>query len=104
MPSKKRSSKSASTAGGLSDAPWQVILEEIKSQNRATIEAVESRADALERKIDDGMRESRERDAMLAAAIQSLRVDLKTDIAHADARIDKIGMLDERVAALERRR
>ncbi len=41
MPTKKKS-----------EPPWQVILEEIRSQNRATIEAVEVNREVLERRFD----------------------------------------------------
>jgi hypothetical protein len=34
------------------EPPWQVILEEIRSQNRATIEAVEVNRETLERRTD----------------------------------------------------
>ena len=34
------------------EPPWEVILEEIRSQNRATIEAVEVNRETLERRFD----------------------------------------------------
>ncbi len=82
---------------------WQVILERIEAHDRMTIEAVNSRSDALERKIDAELRESRERDSLLEAAIRSLRADLKSDVARVEAKVDKLVPLEERVTTLERR-
>lgn len=49
---------------------WQVILEEIRSQNRSTIEAVDATRVALEQRIESLDRDTRSRDAVLEAAIQ----------------------------------
>ncbi|MCG6923481.1 MAG: hypothetical protein LJF15_20690 [Acidobacteria bacterium] len=86
--------------------PWEVILEEIRSQNRATIEAVEVNRETLERRMGDlngslttrmddleraltarldGLEEalgrvdeeSRARDASLEVAIRDLKVSVK---------------------------
>ena len=88
------------------EPPWQVILEEIRSQNRATIEAVEvnretfgqranqiertmtARMDDLEKALTAGMdaletalgrmdQESRSRDASLDVAIRELKVSVQ---------------------------
>lgn len=67
-----------------SGPPWQVILEEIRSQNRATIEAVEAVRVTLEQRIDRADRESRERDAMLEAAIRAIREDARSWIDRLD--------------------
>jgi SMC interacting uncharacterized protein involved in chromosome segregation len=86
--------------------PWEVILEEIRSQNRATIEAVEVNRETLERRMGDlngslttrmddleraltarldGLEkalgrvdeESRARDASLEVAIRDLKVSVQ---------------------------
>ena len=62
---------------------WQVILEEIQSQNRATIEAVEAFRGSLEERIERLDRESRDRDGSLSLAIADLRREVRqntTDI------------------------
>lgn len=67
-----------------SSAPaWQLILEDIQSQNRATIEAVEALRGSLEERIERLDRESRDRDGTLALAIADLRREVRqntTDI------------------------
>ncbi|HEY8148603.1 MAG TPA: hypothetical protein VIK51_06835 [Vicinamibacteria bacterium] len=90
-----------------------VILEDIRSQNRATIEAVEATRAALEERIDRVDRESRERDLVLEAAVRDLRktveqnsADIRqnsTDIRSLDARVEALGPLDQRISVLERR-
>jgi len=97
-----------------------VILEDIRSQNRATIEAVEATRAALEEKIDRVDRESRERDLVLEAAVRDLRktveqnsadirqntADIRqnsAEIRSLGARVEALGPLDQRISALERR-
>jgi len=72
------------------EPPWQVIIEEIRSQSRATIEAVEASRRALEQRIDRLDQESRARDTTLEMAIRELRLSVQQNSA-------------ERVAALEKR-
>jgi chromosome segregation ATPase len=70
---------------------WVVILEDIRSQNRATMEALEVVHVSLSQRIDRLDRDSRERDATLEFAVRGLRGDvqvlqsdvreLKTDVA-----------------------
>jgi hypothetical protein len=76
-----------------SDPPWQVIREEIRSQNRATIEAVQAMGARLERKIEDGLAGVHIRlDAVVAAARQN----------NGDAQYltQRVGGLEMRVAVL----
>ena len=54
-----------------------IILEEIRSQNRATIEAIEATRVALEAKIDDVDRGSKARDAVLEAAVRQNSADIR---------------------------
>jgi len=56
---------------------WQVILEDIQSQNRATIEAVEASRLSLEQQIDRVERDSRSRDAVLEMASRRVSADLR---------------------------
>jgi hypothetical protein len=88
------------------EPPWQVILEEIRSQNRTTIEAVEVNRETLERQMGDLKgslatrmddlekaltirmnalekalarvdQESRSRDASLEVAVRDLKVSVQ---------------------------
>lgn len=93
--------------------PWQVILEEIRSQNRLTIEAVETSRASLEERINRLEQESRSRGSMLEMAIRELRLtvqqlqgDVKSvqgDVHILTAKVEALAHLDERVAALEKR-
>ena len=56
---------------------WQVILEEIRSQNRATIETVEASRAALEERIERLEHDTRARDAGLEMAIREVGVDVR---------------------------
>lgn len=88
------------------EPPWQVILEEIRSQNRATIEAVEASRTALEQRIDRLEHETRTRDAALEMAIRELRLDvrqLQGDVRGLAAKVEALAHLEERVAAIEKR-
>ena len=56
---------------------WQVILEDIRSQNRTTMEAVEAFRQSIEERIDRLDLDSRERDGLLALAITDLRREVR---------------------------
>jgi len=96
-----------------SEPPWQVILEEIRSQNRATIEAVEASRLALEQRIDRIEQDSRSRDTALEMAIRELRLNvqqngaeirqLQGDVRDLTSRVEALARIEERVAALEKR-
>lgn len=106
MPTKKQPSQRPAP-------PWQVILEEIRFQNRATIEAVEASRAALEQRIDRLERETSTRDAALEMAIRELRLDvrqlqgdvkaLQGDVRALTAKVEALSHLEERVTALEKR-
>ena len=55
------------------EPPWQVILEEIRSQNRATIEAVEVNRESLEQQIEQLRRETGARLENIELAIGASR-------------------------------
>ena len=54
-----------------------VILEDIRSQNRATMEALQATRAALEEKIDQVDRNSQARDAVLEAAVRQNSKDIR---------------------------
>jgi hypothetical protein len=56
---------------------WQVILEEIRSQNRSTLEAVEAFRQSIEERIDRLDRDSRDRDGVLSLALGDLRQEVR---------------------------
>ena len=97
-----------------------IILDDMRAQNRVTIEAVESARHMLEQRIDRLERETRSRDAALEAAIRDLKVvvqqhtvDIRelqvgvrensVDIRDLARKVDALARLEERVAALEKR-
>jgi hypothetical protein len=104
-----------------------VILEEMRTQNRATIEAVEMVRVTVEQRIDRFERETGERFTVLEAAVRQNSSDIQPnsadirknrdeirqttadirqnseDIRALSTRVDALGSLDRRVSALERR-
>jgi len=97
-----------------------VLLEEMRAQNRATIEAVEASRVALEDKINSLARETGGRLTVLEAAVRQNSRDIKKnsedikknsedirksgeDIRVLIERVDSLGPLDQRVSTLERR-
>lgn len=96
MPAKKRRPEPS----------WQVVLEEMRSQNRATIEAVEASRVVLEQRIERIGQESRSRDATLELAIRELRLDLQQlrgNVRGLVTKVEALARIEERVAALEKR-
>jgi hypothetical protein len=109
---------------------WQVILEEIRSQNRATLEAVDGSRQAVEERLQrmdqdvrarmtllqDAVkaldRDSRSRDATLGLEIRKLDLAIRdvkvgvqqntVDIRDLARRVEVLTRLEERVAALEK--
>jgi hypothetical protein len=104
-----------------------VILEEMRAQNRATIEAVEASRVVLEGKIDSLARETGGRLIVLEAAVRQNSRDIQKnsddigqnsedirrnsedirkngeDIRVLTGRVGALGSLDQRVSTLERR-
>jgi hypothetical protein len=60
---------------------WQAILEDIRSQNRTTVEAIEAFRASIEERIERLDRESRQRDDTLALAIGELRREVRRNSA-----------------------
>ena len=96
-----------------------VLLEEMRSQNRATIEAVEASRVALEAKIDTLGRETRGRLTILDTAVRQNSADIlknsvdilknssdirknSEDIRVLTQGVEALGPLDQRVSKLER--
>lgn len=111
MPTKKKPSPASE------QPPWQIILEEIRSQNRATIESFEASRTALEQRIDRLERDTSIRDAALEMAMRELRLTtsadirelqgevklLQGDVRSLGAKADALANLEARVTAIERR-
>jgi archaellum component FlaC len=77
MPGKKPPPKKPRAASG---PAWQVILEEMRSQNRATIEAVQSTRTELKQEIAELRENTTARFQTLESAVQSTRIELKQEI------------------------
>ena len=56
---------------------WQVILEEIRSQSRSTLEAVLAFRQSIEDRIDRLDHETRDRDGVLALAVTDLGQEVR---------------------------
>lgn len=56
---------------------WQVILEEIRSENRATLEAVLALRTTFEMRMDRVEREGRERDDLLTRAVGDIGLEVR---------------------------
>ncbi len=97
-----------------------VLIDEMRAQNRATIEAVEASRVVLESKIDSLARETGGRLTVLEAAVRQNSRDINQnsrdikknsedirksgeDIRVLIDRVDSLGPLDQRVSTLERR-
>jgi hypothetical protein len=114
MPGKKRQPPKAEGGGG----PVMVILEEIRSQNRASLEAVEGHHQEIRRELQDFRSEVQSEVRLVRKAVQGNGVDLqqlkmeisalKVQVARVDSVItidyrERLHRLEERVEALERK-
>lgn len=93
---------------GRPEPRWVVIVEEIRSQNRATLEAVESSRVATEQRIDRFEEKTDSRLTMAEAAIRSTNENLaalRTQVQTLDTRVGtldtKLGALDTKVGTLD---
>jgi len=83
-----------------------LLLEDMRSQNRATIEALEATRVALEERIERLDQDSRGRDALLEVAVRDLKVSVQQnsiDLRDLAGRVKALARLEDRVAAIERR-
>jgi hypothetical protein len=97
-----------------------VLLEDMRSQNRATIEAVVAARLALEERIERLEAATQSRDALIELAVRDLKVsvqqngvdirDLRAgvqqngiDTRELAGKVEALARLEERVSALERR-
>jgi hypothetical protein len=112
MPSKKRTPPSKKRTP--KEAPsWQIILEDIRSQNRAVMEAMDTRHDEIRQEVRNFRAEVHADLSVIRMLVQSHSIDLrdlKSGLARveakageSDAKTDQVPALAERVAALERR-
>src|SRR5438046_9440668 len=74
-----------------------VILEDIRSPNRATMEALQATRAALEEKIDQVDRNSQARDAVLGAAVRQNSKDIRQNTADIRKNSEDIQVLTARV-------
>jgi hypothetical protein len=103
------------------EPPWQVILEDIRSQNRATLEAVEASRTEFGRELQQFRQETNGNFAIVFGVlrehtqdIRELKTDvavlksdvaaIKTDLRRVDRKVDHLSALEPRVATLERSR
>jgi chromosome segregation ATPase len=91
MPSKK----------GRSEPPWLVILEDIRSQNRATLEAVEASRMSHDEKLDRFAQETRSRSTVFATAIQSTNRTVESLGRKVGSLEQTVGSLGRKVGSLE---
>ncbi len=99
MPTRKRTAPP--------EPPWHVILEEIRSQNRATIEAVEVSRVRLERGLEQLREQTNARLEVLEAGVRQNSTDvrhLQGDVREVAGKVGAVAGIEQRVAALERRR
>jgi hypothetical protein len=76
----------------------KALIEEMRSENRITLEAVHT----THHRLGEQIRELREQsDARFDVTIAALR-DLRARVGSIEAKVDKLVPLEERVAALER--
>lgn len=83
---------------------WLVILEGIRSPNRATLEAVEASRTALEGRLDLFEQKTDSRFTVVEAAIRDLTVSVQqntSDIRDLAGKVEALSHLEERVSALE---
>ncbi len=94
--------------------PWPVILEDIRSPNRSTIEALEAARLSLEGRIERLDQDSRSRDSLLELAVRDVRLEVQQntaairqnnlDIQDLARSVAALARLEDRVSALERHR
>src|SRR3990172_9159585 len=115
MPSKKPTSGRPKPSRGSSGPAWQVILEEIRSQNRTTIEEVQTVRAVLDARISSFEQTTAARFETLETAVRSngrdlrrleTKVDkLETTVQRIDTRVEaietKVERIDTRVEAIE---
>lgn len=115
MASKRRVARSRGAEkppSATEEGRFTILLEEMREQNRATIEAVFAVKTGLERRIDEFEQRTEARFQVLEFAVKQLASDvreLKTDVAQLKVRMERVeqkldGKADTpRVEALEAR-
>jgi hypothetical protein len=103
MPKKKQTPRSRNP----SEPPWQIILEDIKSQNRAAMEAVEAHHEEMRREVQNFRGEVHADMSVVRTLVQGQSIDIrdvKVGVARIEGKVDKLAGLEERVSVLEGRR
>jgi uncharacterized protein involved in exopolysaccharide biosynthesis len=112
MPAKKRPSQPPDKRGDPLETvlhalqSQKALIEERRSENRLTLEAVHTTHHRLGEQLEDVKREMRQRLDVLETVARTHSGDirsLKTDVARVEAKVDKLVPLEDRVVALERR-
>jgi chromosome segregation ATPase len=84
-----------------SEPPWLVILEDIRSQNRATLEAVEASRTSYDEKLDRFAQETRSRFTVVETAIQSTNRTVELLGPQVGSLEQTVGLLGQKVGSLE---
>jgi hypothetical protein len=103
MPKKKQTPRSRKP----SEPPWQIILEDIKSQNRAAMEAVEAHHEEMRREVQNFRGGVHADMSVVRTLVQGQSIDIrdvKVGVARIEGKVDKLAGLEERVSVLEGRR
>lgn len=86
---------------GTPESRTEVLLEEIRAQNRATIEAVQATRQQLQGAVDDLRREHSMRLEVLEGVVRQNSVDIRQQGERLDRNTEAIGVLQEAVTELQ---
>jgi chromosome segregation ATPase len=103
MPAKKRPARPKAPPADASGPAWLVILEDIRSQNRLTIETVDARHEEMRRELQNFRGEVRADISALRTIAQGQSIDirdLKTGLARVEAKVQNV---ETRVENIETR-
>ncbi len=108
MPARKRSPKPRTPAPGSSAPPWEVVLKEIRAQNKVAIEVAEARHDEVRRELQNFRGEVHADMSVLRTIIQGHSIDirdLKNGFARVETKVDRVEArvenIDERLGRVE---
>jgi hypothetical protein len=96
----------------LPEPPWQMILEDIRSQSRAILAAVEASRAAFSRELQEFRQETNGNFEIVFGvlrehssdyrAIKTDLAEIKTTLRRVNGKVDHLSALELRVAAIER--
>ena len=101
MPAKKRPARPKAPPADPSGPAWLVILEDIRAQNRLTIETVEARHDEMRRELQNFRGEVRADMSVLRTIVQGQSIDirdLKNGLARVETKVQNIETRVENIA------